>query len=196
MAILDRLKELDQELFLTLNGYHNSFLDFAMYWFSDRFIWFPFYGLLLLFIVLKLRWKSIYAIVAIILTIITADQFTSMIMKPYFQRLRPCHEEYLQPLIHLVSGCGGQFGFVSSHAANSFGLAMICWLLFRYKYPKMGLIFLWAIPVSYSRIYLGAHYPSDVVIGALIGMLIAWIIYRLYNLVLLKTLEMQRTRLR
>jgi undecaprenyl-diphosphatase len=184
MLVLERLKELDQEIFLTLNSYHSPFLDFAMYWFSDRYIWFPFYGLLLLFFVWKLRWKSIHTIVVIITTIICADQFTSRFMKPYFQRLRPCHEEYLQPLIHMVIGCGGQFGFVSSHAANSFGLAMICWLLFRNKYPWLGLIFLWAIPVSYSRIYLGVHYPSDVIIGALIGMSIAWFIFILYNLIL------------
>lgn len=195
MALLERLKELDQDLFLSLNSYHTPFLDFIMYWFSDRFIWFPFYGILLLFIVWKLKWKSIYAIVAIIVTIIMADQFTSRFMKPFFQRLRPCHEENLQPLIHMVAGCGGQFGFVSSHAANSFALAMMCWLLFRYKAPWLGLIiFIWAIPVSYSRIYLGVHYPSDVVIGAFIGMIIAWMVYMLYTWILKKSVHLHIKR--
>jgi undecaprenyl-diphosphatase len=189
MNILERLKELDQELFLTLNSYHSPFWDFIMMWFSDRYIWFPFYGLLLIFIVWKLKWKSIYAIVAILITVIGADQFTSRFMKSYFERLRPCHEESLQPLIHMVSGCGGQFGFVSSHAANTFGLAMICWLLFRHRYPWLGLIFIWAIPVSYSRIYLGVHYPLDIVIGAFVGMLIAWFIYLLYTWILKKSAQ-------
>lgn len=189
MNILERLKELDQELFLTLNSYHSPFWDFIMMWFSDRFIWFPFYGLLLIFIIWKLKWKSIYAIVAILITVIGADQFTSRFMKSYFERPRPCHEESLQPLIHMVSGCGGQFGFVSSHAANTFGLAMICWLLFRHRYPWLGLIFVWAIPVSYSRIYLGVHYPLDIVIGALVGMCIAWLIYLLYTWILKKSAQ-------
>lgn len=189
MDALEKLKELDQELFLTLNSYHNSFLDFAMYWFSDRYIWFPFYAILLAFIVWKFRWKAIYIIVTIILTIIAADQLTSGFMKPFFQRPRPCHEEHLQSMIHMVTGCGGKYGFVSSHAANSFGLAMICWLLFRDRYPWMGWIFLWAVPVSYSRIYLGVHYPSDVILGAIIGMIIAWIMYFLYSRILKKSIN-------
>ena len=182
--MLEKLKELDQEIFLTLNSYHSPFLDFIMYWFSDRYIWFPFYGMIIAFIVWKLRWRAIYTLVAIISVIIVADRFTSGFMKPYFQRLRPCHEEAIQDLIHMVTGCGGQFGFVSSHAANSFGLAMITWLIFRNTYPQFGLIFLWAIPVSYSRIHLGVHYPSDVIIGAVIGMIIAWLIYKIYEWVL------------
>lgn len=189
MGVLEKLKELDQELFLTLNSYHNPFLDFIMYWFSDRYLWFPFYGLLLVFIIWKLRKKAIYAIVTIILTIIAADQFTSRFMKPFFQRPRPCHEEHLQSIIHMVTGCGGKYGFVSSHAANSFGLAMICWLLFRKKHPWVGWIFLWAVPVSYSRIYLGVHYPSDVILGAIIGMIIAWIIYQIYTFILTKSIN-------
>jgi undecaprenyl-diphosphatase len=134
----------------------------------------------------KLRWRAIYTLVAIISVIIAADRFTSGFMKPYFQRLRPCYEESIQGMIHMITGCGGQFGFVSSHAANSFGFAMITWLIFRNKYPQFGLIFLWAIPVSYSRIYLGVHYPSDVIIGAMIGMIIAWIIYKIYEWILQK----------
>lgn len=182
--MLEKLKEIDQELFLTLNSYHSPFLDFLMYWFSDRYIWFPFYGLIIAFIVWKLRWRAIHTLVAIISVIITADRFTSGFMKPYFQRLRPCHEESIQGIINMIAGCGGQYGFVSSHAANSFGFAMITWLIFRDKYPQFGYIFLWAIPVSYSRIHLGVHYPSDVIIGAIVGMIIAWLIFKLYKWIL------------
>lgn len=184
--MLEKIKELDQELFLELNGIHNPTMDFIMYWLSDRFIWFPFYGLLLAFIIYKLRWKAVYTVTAIILTIICADQFTTRFMKAYFQRFRPCHEESIQSLVHMVAGCGGSYGFASSHAANTFGLAMITWLIFKDKYPKFSLLFFWAIPVSYSRIYLGVHYPLDIIVGALVGMLIAFLIYKLYKWILLK----------
>lgn len=106
------------------------------------------------------------------LTILLADQITSSIMKPYFARLRPSHDPALNGLLHLVNGYkGGLYGFASGHAANTFGIATFFWLLFRSRYNWIGLLFLWAVAVTYTRLYLGVHYPSDILVGGTIGIL-------------------------
>ena len=107
------------------------------------------------------------------------------------ERLRPCHVAYLQDKIHLVvEGCGGTYGFASSHAANSFGLAAALWLVCSaaVKRPNKYLIwfFPWAALVSYSRIYVGVHYPLDVVAGAIIGVGAAFIAVKTVSFILLR----------
>jgi undecaprenyl-diphosphatase len=93
-------------------------------------------------------------------------------MKPFFGRLRPSHEPELEGLLHLVDGYrGGLYGFASSHAANTFGVAIFIWLSLRKHYRWIGVIFIWAILMSYTRIYLGVHYPTDILVGAIIGSL-------------------------
>jgi undecaprenyl-diphosphatase len=100
--------------------------------------------------------------------VVFADQFSSNLLKPLFKRLRPCHVEEFQSWIHLPAGCGGMYGFCSSHAANSFAIAVGYYLLTKNKFAGLVLV-LWASLISYSRIYLGAHYPLDVIVGALVG---------------------------
>lgn len=91
-------------------------------------------------------------------------------MKPFFARPRPSHEPGLAGLLHLVNGYkGGAYGFASSHAANTFGVAMFIYLLFRSRYAWISAIFVWAAVMSYTRIYLGVHYPGDIFAGALVG---------------------------
>lgn len=135
-------------------------------------------------------------IASLILTIVVADQTASTLLKPTIQRLRPCHVAYLQNKIHLVvESCGGTYGFASSHAANSFGLAMAIWLVCRAagpvsnRYKKyLWCFFPWAAVVSYSRIYVGVHYPLDVLAGALIGCGAAYLsVWAVQKLLTLKT---------
>ncbi len=184
--MLTKLLELDRDLFLYLNHQHTPFLDVVMYWLSDKYVWFPFYALLLAFIIWKLKWKAVYVILALGLTVIATDQFSSGLMKPYFIRFRPCHDPYIQHLVRLVDKCGGQFGFVSSHAANAFGMATFVWLLFRGSFAGFGWSMLWAAGVSYSRVYMGVHYPADVLLGALSGVVIGLLFYRFYEWLLRK----------
>ena len=115
--------------------------------------------------------NSVWVIVAAILMIVVSDQLSVHAFKNVFQRLRPCHEPELEGLVHLVKNkCGGDFGFVSSHAVNHFAMAVFFSVIF-YKKIKyfIPLIMLWAAFISYSRIYLGVHYPGDVICGGLAG---------------------------
>jgi undecaprenyl-diphosphatase len=109
------------------------------------------------------------------LTILISDQVTSGLMKPFFERLRPCHEERLDGVIHNYGRCGGLFGFVSSHAANTFAIATFLNLKIRDNLPYLKWIFLWAFIISYTRIYLGVHYPFDILLGAVIGVAAGWV---------------------
>src|SRR5690606_4235929 len=124
------------------------------------------------------RYSWIY-IVGIALTIALADQVTSALMKPYFMRLRPTHEPDLARLVHTVNQYkGGKFGFASSHAANTFGVATFLFLALKDSYRYTGLLFLWAGAVSYTRIYLGVHYPGDILAGALVGAFFGCVTYK------------------
>lgn len=103
--------------------------------------------------------------------------------KNVFMRLRPCHEPSLAGLVHQVyDKCGGSFGFYSSHASNHFALATFLHFFIGKKLKYFSLlIFIWAAIVSYSRVYLGVHYPSDVLAGAIMGIILSFIMYRVYN---------------
>jgi len=179
-SILDILREWDQAVFLILNGTHNNCLDFLMWWASDKYIWIPLYALFL-FLLWK-RYKNMIWLVMIFaaLLVFLSDQISVHLFKDVFQRLRPCHEPALDGLVNTVNDkCGGQFGFYSSHASNVFAIAVFVISLAGPKVKRMAVpILLWALFIAYSRIYLGVHYPADVIAGALAGSLLGWIVAR------------------
>jgi len=179
--MLEYLIELDKELFLFLNGLHHPVLDPVMWFLSGSKNWIPFYAILFVLIIKDFKKETILIMASIGLMILLSDQTTSGLMKPFFERYRPSHEPSLQSLVYTLNDYrGGRFGFASSHAANSFALAVFIFFLFRRKFKWMWLIFVWAILVSYSRIYLGVHYPGDIIVGGLIGALYAYACYHLY----------------
>lgn len=179
--MLEALTEFDRQLMLELNSHHNSFFDELMFWVSHKLFWIPFYAVLVWMIARKQGWNTVYTLVAIALVITLADRFTSGFMKPFFERPRPCHDPEIGHLVHTFNRCGGRYGFASSHAANVFGLATFLWLLLRQWYRWIGLLFAWAVLVSYSRVYLGAHYPGDITVGALVGIFFGWLTFWLYQ---------------
>ncbi len=173
------LEELDQQLFYFINSRNSEFWDFVMYSISRVLVWVPLYIAIFIALGRKYGRKTFFILLFVVLTVALADQ-TSVFIKNSFQRLRPCHAEELQGMVHLVKGhCGGRFGFVSSHAANSFSIALLSLLLIKRRWFSISIL-IWAAVVGYSRIYLGVHYPGDVICGSLLGASIGWLIYRLY----------------
>lgn len=176
----------DAHLFRLINQANQPWLDGPMEIISGKLTWIPLYMTLIYFLskqYKKENWKSVLYLVS---SVVFADQFSSSFLKPLFKRLRPCHVDEFQSWIHLPAGCGGQFGFCSSHAANSFAIAVGFYLLTKNKSAGMALV-LWASIISYSRIYLGAHYPLDVLVGALVGSVGGWGLFKAYERLIKKS---------
>lgn len=181
--MIEFLSNIDSKLFLILNGINSPFWDTIMWHVSGKLTWVPVYLLIVYFIARRYRWKTIWILIAIALVVTLADQISVHFFKNVFERLRPCHNPEIKDIVHLVKGkCGGKFGFVSSHAANTFGVATFLLMLFRSRWFSLAIL-LWAAVVSYSRIYLGVHYPGDVLVGSLLGVVIGWGIWKLFVLI-------------
>jgi len=171
---------LDQQLFLFLNSANSPFWDKVMSFMSLVVVWIPLYVAIMIYLGIRYKRRFWILFLFIILAVVLSDQI-SVFIKNTVDRPRPCHESTLQGLVHMVNGrCGGMFGFVSSHAANSFNVAILSLMLIKRRWFTVCII-TWASAVSYSRIYLGVHYPGDVLCGAILGALIGWGVYKLYK---------------
>ena len=179
--LFQSLMETDQTVFLYLNGLYTSFGDYFMSSFSGKVIWAPMYSSVLYVLLKNADWKvALYCLIAIVLTITFADQACATFIRPAVARLRPCSPDNpISELVHLVNGKrSGSFSFPSCHAANSFGLAFMLMYLFRNRWLT-AFILIWAVINSYSRIYLGVHYPTDLLAGAIVGATGATLMYLL-----------------
>ncbi|MTI23214.1 phosphatase PAP2 family protein [Fulvivirga sp. RKSG066] len=178
--MFETILEWDRELFLFLNSLHNPTLDTIMYWYTQKYVWFPVYAVLIFFIFKEYKWKGVVMVLAAAAAVGLADFIISGVMKPYFERWRPSRDPSLEGMVHLVNEyTGGKFGFASAHAGTAFSLATYTFLIFRHKYKWVGLVFIWSFIMAYTRIYLGVHYPGDIIVGTLIGVLLGFLFYKL-----------------
>ena len=177
--MIENLNAIDQDLLLAINGLHCPYFDTFM-WLMSRAWAYVLVALCFLYLSYRQGWKQMLLIlVALALTIALADQISSGVIKPLVQRLRPTHNEEIGSLLHILNSYrGGLYGFVSSHAANSFGAAVLLALLFSNRSVTMILL-AWAATISYSRMYMGVHYPGDIICGAAVGALSAYLFYRI-----------------
>ncbi|MGN0236207.1 MAG: phosphatase PAP2 family protein [Paludibacteraceae bacterium] len=203
---MNTLIALDQQWLLAVNGWHAAWADVLMWYVSKSTTWLPLYALLVGLVVYRfgiqwyqstqntpiisntpaLSWKSAVLRVLIVLAgfavaVGLSDFVSSGIIKPWVCRLRPTHDPALAGMVHLVNGyTGGMYGFVSSHAANTMACALLFSLLYGNKYATAGLM-LWVALNCYSRMYLGVHYPLDIIGGLLVGALLAGLAYALVH---------------
>lgn len=183
--MLQPLIDIDHQLLVAINQLHAPWAD-SFFWVVSRAnTWLPLYVILVALIVLRWRQpvKHIPAYVWILfgfaLSVGLSDFVSSGLIKPWIMRLRPTHNPSLLPMLHLVNNYqGGQYGFVSSHAANTMACALLFALLYRNKWSTI-LLMIWVAINCYSRMYLGVHYPLDIVGGLLVGSTLAWLTYRL-----------------
>jgi undecaprenyl-diphosphatase len=177
MGIISWLSQFDMDFFLTINRANSPYFDAFFSLFTSREIWYPFYLVLIVLFVRRYKKHSIPLILLVLLAILLADQ-SSNLLKNTIERLRPSHEPLLGQQVHLTFvGAGGNYGFPSGHATNAFALLVFIGHLFRRR-DIVLIMSAWALLTIYSRIYVGVHYPFDVLCGSILGALIGWGAYR------------------
>lgn len=175
------MEGIDTQLFLWLNGLHAGWLDKVMVSITETWPWIPLFILLIFMVFKQYGKRGWWVLLAVALVLLCSDQLSAHVCKPLFHRLRPCFNPELEGLVHLPKGLpGGRYGFVSSHAANTFAVAAFLTPVLRQSYKHVGWwLFAWAFISSYTRIYIGVHYPGDIVGGAALGIIFGWIFWRL-----------------
>ena len=181
---MDWLIKADQELFLLLNTvYTHPYLDAIYPWFREGNTWMPLYLFIIVLALINFKHKAFAFILFAVLTVVLTDQISSSLIKPFFERPRPCSDPLLMNQIRLLlNGCSGGYSFTSSHATNHFGFAVYIFLTLGNIIGKWKYAFLlWAAAIAYGQVYVGVHYPLDIFFGALLGSFIGWLTAYFHN---------------
>ena len=176
--MLEQLNQLDQNLFFFINhNLSNSFFDWLMPLLRNKYFWTPLYLFMAVFFVRNFGKKGWLILIFMGLTFGFTDYFSSSVLKPAFERLRPCNDSVIKAEVNRLIPCGTGFSLPSSHAANHFALAIFLTTIFYDKWKFiLPLAILWAFSISFAQVYVGVHYPFDVTAGAIIGGMIGYIL--------------------
>lgn len=176
--MIEFIKNIDLNLFFAINKLHNPFFDEIMFFVSSKWFWIPIILILLFFSIRNFKSRFYIIVLALVFCFFLTDRANS-ITKKMTKRYRPSHNTEIQTQVHIVKGYrGGLYSFFSGHAANSLGLALLASMFFKKKWLAIFLLF-WSFLVSYSRIYIGVHYPSDIIVGWICGALISVLTYKI-----------------
>ncbi len=181
MSLVEKILPYERNLFLWLNDHHTTYWDTFMWIYSGKMVWLPLVIVGFVIFVYKIKWKeAVLILLCAALVGVLCDYISASVIKPFFERLRPTHHPDFATFVDVVKGYrGGRYGFISNHAANGFGVVAFTSLLFRYRLFTITML-IWATTTAYSRIYLGVHFISDVVGGAIWGALIGFLAYYIY----------------
>jgi membrane-associated phospholipid phosphatase len=179
---MEYLVNLDSTLFQLVNGqWHNGWLDEIAPLWRNRLFWIPLYLALAVYAVHKFRWRGVYFLISLSITAGLSDQISSKIIKPAVERLRPCKDPAMEGKVRLLVPCGGAYSFTSSHATNHFAAAtFIFFTLGVFHKSSRWIWWIWAGSIAWCQVYVGVHYPGDVLAGSLLGIAIGFITSRIY----------------
>ena len=180
--MLDLIVEYDHKLFLWLNNLGNESFDWFWMLMTNKLFNFFVYSIALIYLLKKTDIKSLISMILFLSILILISDQTSNLFKNFFERLRPCHDEQISSYMRLVKdSCGGFYSFFSAHASNSFSLASFFFFVY-YKIiqRKIILFFVLASLVSYSRVYIGVHYPLDIITGSIFGFVSGFVLFRFW----------------
>ncbi len=175
--MLDSLLQLDQDIFLAINkDLSNPFFDWLMPLLRNRYFWSPLYLFLVVFFTRNYKRQGWLLVLFFLATFALTDYTTSGVFKHLFERLRPCNNPALKAQVNMLVNCGSGFSFPSSHAANHFALGVFLIVIFHKRWKwiiPLGL--LWGLSISFAQVYVGVHYPLDVIAGSLLGCMIGYV---------------------
>jgi len=184
LHLMEQLLSYDKHLFKVINNqWSNAFFDWILPWLRNSNMWIPLYLFLVLLVTINFRKTGCWWVVFAAGTVILTDFVSSSIIKNNIIRLRPCNDPDIASWIHVLVGYRPQSSsFTSSHACNHFGMAMFLYLTLKTRFNKWPvLFFFWAFSISFAQVYVGVHYPVDIICGGLIGILIGYLSGRSFN---------------
>ncbi len=181
--MIEQIIQLDHQLFFAINnGLSNFFFDWLMPILRNKYVWIPLYLFIIVVAIKKYKIKGVYLILFLSATVGIADSTSAKILKPAFERVRPCNDEALKDRVITRVGCGSGKSFPSTHATDHFAIAVFLIAIFYQRWkPMFYLGVLWATSISFAQVYVGVHFPVDITAGALYGSLIGYIFAWLYN---------------